>query len=106
MNLSYYKDRTREWVSVSGLAVVTQDRAKIRELYAPDWKMWFTAEGDPRHGTPDDPRMTLIGVTVHGASFLEVDKPQPVVLFELAKGFVTGKAAELGEMHHVGKTSD
>ena len=106
VNLSYYKDRTREWVSVSGTATLTQDRAKIRELYAPDWKAWFSAEGDPRHGTPDDPRMTLIGVTVHGASFLEVDKPQPVVLFELVKGFVTGKTPELGEMHHVGKTSD
>ena len=106
VNLSYYKDRTREWVSVSGLATVTQDRGKIRELYAPDWKAWFSKEGDPRHGTPDDPRMALIGVTVHGASFLEVDKPQPVVLFELVKGFVTGKTPELGEMHHVGKTSD
>ena len=103
VNLSYYKDRTREWVSVSGLARVTDDRAKIHELYAPDWKAWFGAEGDPRHGTPDDPRMTLIAVDVHGASFLEVTKPQPVVLFELVKGFLTGKAPELGEMHHVGR---
>ena len=45
--------------------------------------------------------MVLIGVAVHGASFLEMDKPQPVVLFELVKGFLTGQTAELGEMHHV-----
>jgi general stress protein 26 len=103
VNLAYYKDRTREWVSVSGLASISRDRAKIAELYAPDWKMWFGSEGDPRHGTPDDPRMVLIGVAVHAAMFLEVNKPQPIILFELVKGWVTGKPAELGEMHHVQK---
>lgn len=101
INLSYYKDRTREWVSVSGLATVTRDRAKIHELWAPDWKIWFAEEGDPRHGTKDDPRMVLIGVAVHAAMFLEVDKPQPVVLFEIVKGWVTGQEPELGKMHHV-----
>ena len=30
VNLSYYKDRTREWVSVSGIASITRDRQKIR----------------------------------------------------------------------------
>jgi general stress protein 26 len=29
INLSYYKDRTREWISVSGIARITRDRAKI-----------------------------------------------------------------------------
>ena len=101
VNLSYYKDRTREWVSVSGIAAPTRDRAKIHELYAPDWKMWFGEEGDPRHGTKDDPRMVLIGIDVHAAVFLEMDKPQPVVLFELVKGWLTGAEPDLGEMHRI-----
>lgn len=101
VNLAYYKDRTREWVSVSGLAKTSQDRETIKALYAEDWKMWFGDEGDPRHGTPDDPRIILIGVEVHSAVFLEVDKPQPVVLFELAKGWLTGKEPDIGKMHHV-----
>jgi general stress protein 26 len=103
INLSYYKDRTREWVSVSGIASVTRDRAKIHELYAPDWKMWFPKEGDPRHGTQDDPRMVLIGVDVHAAVFLEVNKPQPVVLFEVVKGWLTGSTPDLGEVHTIRK---
>ena len=103
VNLSYYKDRTREWVSVSGLARVTRDRGTIHELYAPDWKAWFPKEGDPRHGTADDPRMVLIGVDVHAAVFLEVNKPQPIVLFEIARGWLTGSTPELGEMHHIEK---
>jgi general stress protein 26 len=99
VNLSYYKDRTREWVSVSGIASVTRDRAMIHELYASDWRAWFPKEGDPRHGTKDDPRMVLIGVDVHAAVFLEVNKPQPIVLFEVVKGWLTGSTPELGETH-------
>ena len=101
VNLSYYKDRTREWVSVSGIATLTRDRAKIQELYAADWKMWFPEGDDPRHGTPDDPRMVLIGVIVHAAEFLEVNKPQPVVLFEMVKGWLTGTRPDVGDMHRV-----
>lgn len=101
INLAYYKDGTREWVSVSGIAIVTRDRQKIRELYAADWKAWFPDEGDPRHGTPDDPRMVLIGVDIHAATFLDVDKPKPVVLYEVAKGWLTGTMPDVGEMHHL-----
>ena len=84
-------------------AAISRDRAKIHELYEPDWKIWFDEAGDPRHGTPDDPRMVLIGVTVHAAEFLEVNKSQPVLLFELVKGWVTGTEPELGEMHAIKK---
>jgi general stress protein 26 len=101
VNLTYYRDSNREWVSISGTAVISRDRAKIAELYAPDWKMWFGEEGDPRHGTADDPRIVLIGVTVHGAEFLEINKPRPVLLYELVKGWMTGNEPELGEMHEL-----
>lgn len=103
VNLSYYKDRTREWVSVSGLATLSRDRQKIHELYATDWAAWFPKDGDPRHGTSDDPRMVLIGVNVHAASFLEVNKPQPVVLFEVVKGWLTGSLPDVGDMHHINR---
>lgn len=101
VNLAYFTPKSYEWVSVSGLATPVRDRAKIRELYEPDWKAWFGQDGDPRHGTPDDPRIVLIGVTVHAAVFLEVTKPKPVVLFELAKGWLTGSRPEPGEMHRL-----
>jgi general stress protein 26 len=101
IGLTYYRNSNREWVSVSGLAAVSRDPAKIKELWEADWKVWFPDEGDPRHGTPDDPRMVLIGVTIHGAEFLEVDKPRPVILYELVKGWLTGTEPELGTMHAV-----
>ena len=99
VNLAYYKQDSYEWVSASGIARLSRDRAKIGELYEPDWKAWFGQEGDPRHGTADDPRMVLIGVDIHAAVFLEVNKPKPVILFELVKGWLTGERVEPGETH-------
>jgi general stress protein 26 len=101
VNLAYYKDRTREWVSVSGRARIVDDRAKIRELWAPDWRAWFGDEGGANDGTPEDPRIVLIAVDVDAAMYLEVNKPQAVVLFEVVKGMLTGKAPDVGEVKRV-----
>ena len=45
--------------------------------------------------------LSHFGFDVHAASFLEVDKPQPVVLYEVVKGFLTGSTPDVGEMHHI-----
>jgi general stress protein 26 len=101
VNLAYYKDRTREWVSISGTARIVDDREKVRELYQPDWRAWFGDAGGPKDGTPDDPRMVLIGVDIDQALYLELNKPQAVVLFEVVKGIITGKAPDVGEVKRV-----
>jgi general stress protein 26 len=99
VNLAYHKTGSYEWISASGVARVSNDRAKIQELYEPDWKAWFGDDGDRRHGTAADPRIALIGIDVHAAVFLEVNKPKPVVLFELAKVWLTGERVEAGQTH-------
>jgi general stress protein 26 len=101
VNLSYYKDRTREWISVAGSARLVTDRGKIHELYRPDWRAWFGDEGGPKDGTPDDPRIILIGIDIRIAHYLELNKPQAVVLFEVVKGMVTGKAPNMPETREV-----
>jgi hypothetical protein len=40
---------------------------------------------------------------VHSAVFLEVNTPKPVVLYEVVKGWVTGKEPEIGETHRIVK---
>jgi hypothetical protein len=32
-----------------------------------------------------------------------VNKPQPLVLYEVVKGWLTGSQPDIGEMHHVTK---
>lgn len=45
VNVAYCNNRSREWVSVSGVATLSRDRALIRRLYAKDWKAWLGDEG-------------------------------------------------------------
>ena len=97
VNLSYLHPRKKEWISVSGSAKIVTNRAKIQELWEPDWRAWFGDEGGPKDGTPEDPRIVLIGVNIQLAVYLEVNKPTPVILFELVKGMITGKPPDLPE---------
>lgn len=101
VNLGYYDAKTREWVSVSGKATITQDRAKIRELHAPDWKAYFSDEGGDRDGGPDDPRLALILVEALSVTYWKSTLSRPRMLFELARGMLTGKAAEVGRSEHL-----
>ena len=97
VNLAFYNSKSREWVSVSGAATVMRNRDRIRELYKPDWKIWFGDEGGERNGGPNDPRIMLIFVEAHTVEYLKQDRPKPFVLFEIARSLVTGKPAELGD---------
>ncbi|HEY0017919.1 MAG TPA: pyridoxamine 5'-phosphate oxidase family protein [Longimicrobium sp.] len=99
VNVSYYRDKTREWVSVSGTARMVNDRARIHELYRPDWKAWFPDDGPGRDGGPDDPRLTLIAVDADTVVYMVSNTPRPVVLFEVVKGIITGQQPDVGETH-------
>ncbi len=99
--LAFYRDRTREWVSVSGTARVAQDRQLIRRLYKPDWRAWMGDEGGEREGGPDDPRLALILVEAHSVTYMKSTKSQPLVLFDVLKGLVTGSRPDVGEVRHL-----
>lgn len=101
VNLAYYKDRSREWVSVSGLATVSTDRELVRELYKPDWKAWLGDEGGDRDGSANDPRIALILVDAESVTYMKVTKPKPVVLFEVARAMVTGSPPKVGSVRTV-----
>jgi general stress protein 26 len=102
VNLSFYKDRTREWVSVSGRAILSRDRDLIDSLYKPDWKAWLGDTGDgKRDGGPHDPRIALILVEADSVVYSKSDRPAPVVLFQVVKAMITGtppKVADLREL--------
>ncbi len=101
VNLAYYKDRSREWVSVSGLAMVSTDRDLVRELYKPDWKAWLGDEGGDLDGSANDPRIALILVDAESVTYMKVTKPKPVVLFEVARAMVTGSPPKVGSIRNV-----
>jgi general stress protein 26 len=101
VNCSYYNNRTREWVSVSGVARVSRNRTRIRQLYKEDWKAWLGDRGGEMDGGPTDPRIALILVDADSAMYMKVNKPKPVILFETLKGMVTGSRPAVGEIREV-----
>ena len=64
VNVSYAKPDDHRYVSVSGTAVLINDKAKIDELWSPIYKAYFP-EGK------DDPRLRLIKVRVEKAEYWE-----------------------------------
>lgn len=104
VSVAYYNPSSMEWVSVSGRAVITQDRQKIRELHQPDWTMWFENEGGNRDGGPDDPRLALILVEAHSVHYLISKYSKPRVLFEMGKSFLSGKTPDVGREERIDAT--
>lgn len=101
VNLAYVHDHGSDWVSVSGTARLSKDRKLIERVYSKTWRAWFGDEGDERDGGPGDPRITLILVDAHSAVYLKQTQAKPMVLFQVAKGAVTGEPPKAGDLRHV-----
>ena len=101
VNCAFFREKAREWISVSGIGRVSRDRAKIRELYKPDWKAWFPEESKAKNGGPDDPRMMLIKVDAHSVVYLKSDRPRPLAAFQIVKAMITGSTPKTGDLRHV-----
>ena len=103
VNLGFYKDGTREWVSVSGTAVISRDKRLIREMYKPDWRAWLGDEGGDRDGGPDDPRIALVLVEAHSVTYSKKDRPAPLALFSVVKGMITGDTPKVSDLRELGE---
>ncbi len=87
VGVSYAAPAKHRYVSVAGRAYVVRDADKIRELWTPDMKEWFS-EG------LDDPYLALVRVEVDSAQFWDSPSGTVVRLANLAKRKLTGKPAD------------
>lgn len=71
------------YISVSGRAMLTKDRAKTEELWNPMVGAWFP-EGI------DDPHLALISVDIHAAEYWDSASSKMTQLVAIAKGLLTG----------------
>jgi general stress protein 26 len=90
VNVSFADPDNQRYVSVSGTAQLVRDRAKIDELWRPEFKMWFP-EGK------DDPEVALLRVNLEIAEYW--DSPSSTIGYALSfvSSIVTGKEPDLGE---------
>lgn len=76
------------FLSISGRAEVTDDRAKIREIWREAWRVWF-----PKG--PDSDDIALIQVRPVHAEYWDQSLPQGIRLMaKAAKAWITGEAME------------
>jgi general stress protein 26 len=80
--------KSQKYVSVAGRAAVTNDRAKIRELWSTSAQAWWDG--------PEDPNIRLLTITPHDAEYW--DSPGTVVSYiKMAAAAATGGRPDLGD---------
>ncbi|RYD69240.1 MAG: general stress protein [Verrucomicrobiaceae bacterium] len=86
------------YLSLSGTAVLSRDRAKIEELWDESYKVWF-----PKG--KDDPDLVLIGVEPHEGEYWDQEGTNKLqYLFQAAKAYATGTRPKIEEGEQHGKT--
>lgn len=76
-----------EFLNIYGKAVISRDRAKIKELWT-DWaKAWF-------QGGAEDPDLTLISVTPQSCDYWDTKHNKVIALLKIATSIVTGKVMD------------
>ncbi|MDZ4796688.1 MAG: pyridoxamine 5'-phosphate oxidase family protein [Bryobacteraceae bacterium] len=85
VNVAYSQPDKQIYVSVSGKASVSRDKAKLKELWNPIHKAWF-----PKG--LEDPHLGLLCVDVDRAEYWDAPSAKLVQLFGFVKAVVTGKA--------------
>lgn len=89
VNVAYSSSDGHRYVSVSGVATLVHDRAKMQELWKEVYRVWFP------QGL-NDPKLCLIRVDMEEAQYW--DSPGKIAkLLEFARAYLTQEKAELGE---------
>ncbi len=83
------------YVALSARAEITRDKAKIDELWGDFLKTWFP-DGK------DDPRLCLIKVNAHAGEYWDRPGGKVMLLFEVAKGALTGQPDTSGRSEKMG----
>jgi general stress protein 26 len=88
INLSFADASAQKYVSLTGNAVVSNDRAKIKELFTTTAKAWWQSA--------DDPNIRVLKVTPDDAEYW--DSPGTIVSYvKMAAAAVTGTRPDIGE---------
>ena len=92
INLSFADAAAQKYVSLTGTAVVSNDRAKIKELFSTEAKAWWESA--------DDPNIRVLKITPDDAEYW--DSPGTVVSYvKMAAAAVTGTRPDIGENRKV-----
>jgi general stress protein 26 len=88
INLSFADASSQKYVSLTGTAIVSNDRAKIKELFGTPAKAWWDSA--------DDPNIRVLKITPDDAEFW--DSPGTIISYvKMAAAAATGTRPDIGE---------
>jgi general stress protein 26 len=88
VNVSYAGDN--RYVSVSGTVQVVNDKAKMKQLWSPIYKVWFP-DG------LDDPTLRLLKVSVKQAEYWDTPGGLVQTIIGFAEGLINHDSSKMGE---------
>lgn len=92
VNLSFADASSQKYVSLTGTAIVSNDRSKIKELFTIPAKAWWDSA--------EDPNIRVLKITPDDAEFW--DSPGTVISYvKMAAAAVTGTRPEIGDNRKV-----
>ena len=92
INLSFADTGSQKYVSVSGTAAVSNDRARIKELFSTPAKAWWDSA--------EDPNIRVLKISPEEAEFW--NSPGTVISYvKMAAAAVTGTRPDIGENRKV-----
>lgn len=94
VTLNFAEPSSSKYLALKGRASVSQDRAKIKDLWNPMYKAWFP-KGE------DDPEIAVLRVDVTEGDYWEASGSKLVMLAKYAVAAATGGKVPLGEAGHV-----
>jgi general stress protein 26 len=94
VTLTFADPKDSKYLALKGIAAVSQDRARIKELWNPMYKAWFP-KGE------DDPEIAVLSVEVSEGDYWEASSSKVIMLAKYAFAAATGGKIELGEAGHV-----
>ena len=92
VNVAFVSDEGDRYVSVSGVASVTHDSARMKTLWRPTYRAWFPAG-------PDDPNSAIVSVRIEVIDSWDVPTSRLVRVWCAVKALATGQVVEAGEHH-------
>jgi general stress protein 26 len=92
INPSFADASDQKYVSITGTAIVSNDRAKIKQLFSTPAKAWWDSA--------DDPNIRVLKITPDEAEFW--DSPGTIISYvKMAAAAVTGARPEIGDNRKV-----
>jgi general stress protein 26 len=90
IGLMYSNPDDHSYVAIKGVASVSQDKARIHQLWNPMFKAWFP-EGE------DDPSITVLKVEVTEAQYWEASSSKLIMGVKYLAAAITGGKVNVGE---------